>query len=313
MPQKHSRSTKPATSFSLRTNLLFSGGLITLIIGATLYHHFAYSSRTSFLQHPKICLSEICHNYLPIPTDMFAYDFLEEVKQITEIGKSNAKPEILALLKELQATGLVLRTGKDAEVRPPFVGAQAEIERTLAYFFQKHEIVHLVGVIHTPTPATPLCTKGEIMPSPVDRSMEEDLKRLYTVQERPSVIRDYLEKGAVLYVTYPQGGREKRTPEQLQIYDAARAKYAHSLVDHVLNCSKIEPDMIGATYLFKTIKGGWLAFSIMSTQANAPQDDIQWGVWFGSLNHPQVRERTEAVLNYLSAVGGPEIASQIFN
>jgi hypothetical protein len=247
----------------------------------------------------------------PATADSFTGNFLEGVIDMTEIGKSNAKKETISLVKELQENGYAIHTGKDADLRPGYVGAQAEIERQMAYLLNNKEIVRLVGVIHTPTPATPLCTKGEISSGLVDQSLSKDDKRLFTVMERASVVREYLNKGGILYVVYPEGGREKRTLAQLEIYDAERMKYPHSLVDQVLDCSQLDREMVGATYFFKTLKGGTFAFGIMAPQVNAPNDDQEWGIWFGSIQHPKVKQRVDSVLQYLADFNGPDPHSNL--
>ncbi|MBI2743222.1 MAG: hypothetical protein HYX48_04820 [Chlamydiales bacterium] len=293
----------------------FSGAFFIVATGLVfhLYTHYGHSYSAQVQKGSQISLAEICQHQMPLAADLTAYDFLEKTKEMTLAGRSNAKPEILSLIDEVQKTGFVMRRGKDADVRPPFVGAQAEIERVLSYLFDQKEIIHLVGVIHTPMPATPLCTAGEISSSLVAPSLEGDEKRLYTVKERPGIIRDYLSKGGILYIVYPEGGREKRSLDQLKIYDAERAKYPHTLIDQALSCSQMDKEMVGATYFFKTARSGWFSFSIMSTQANAPTDDIPWAIWFGSLKHPKVRERAESLLSYLSTEDGPDISSQLFN
>jgi hypothetical protein len=46
-----------------------------------------------------------------------------------------------------------------------------------------------------------------------------------------------------------------------------------------------------------------MAFAVMASQANAPEDDQTWGIWFGTLNHPKIKQRVTAVLEYLNALG----------
>lgn len=230
----------------------------------------------------------------------YSVDFMAEAATFTELGNSNAKPEILILLSEVASKGEVLRTGKDADIRPAFVGAQAEMEKVLSYLLSKGEIKDLKAYIHTPMPATPLCTQGDILPGLVDASLLSDEKRLYTVKERAVIVREYLDKGGVLYIAYPKGGREKRTAAQLEIYDTERNKYPKTLNEIVLNCTEMQPDMIGATYLFKTKEGDSMAFAIKSSQAISPNDDQIWGLWFGKMTQPLVNKRINAVLEYIN-------------
>jgi hypothetical protein len=258
---------------------------------------------------PKMALLCLCA-VLPLqalPTSKF----ISETIQMTEMGNSNAKPEIVALMLELQSKGVIVRTGKDADLRPAYVGAQAEFEKVMAYQLSHHQISNLVGIIHTPTPATPLCSSGEISLQLVDSAIAQDDKRLYTVKERTTVVREYLQQGGLLYALYPKGGREKRTAEQLAIFDQLLQKYPANLIASELKCTQMERDMVGATYFFQDIHGEWMVFSLMVPQANAPNDDQEWGIWWGSLKDPKVKKRADAVLQYIRDQKGPDINSII--
>ncbi len=239
----------------------------------------------------------------------FSADFLQEAVRMTEVGRSNAKSEVLDLIQGLQKSGYVIRTGQDAALRPAYVGAQAEMEKAMAYLLSRQQISELIGIIHTPMPATPLCTEGEVSSELVDPSLAADERRMYTVKERSTIVREYLQQGGVLYVAYPQGGREKWTSAQLAIYDRLREQYPSTLIDSALNCAQLDRDMVGATYLFKNPQGGWICFGIQAPQANAPNDDQKWGIWYGSLDNPQVKQRLKSVLKYLSDCGGPDLLS----
>lgn len=158
-------------------------------------------------------------------------------------------------------------------------------------------------MIHTPTPATPLCTEGEISPQLVHESMS-DPSRLYTVIKRPDIIRSYLASGGVLIAAYPESGRDKRTPEQLTIFESLKETYPKNLIDIPLQCDQMEGEMVGATYFFKTEEGEWMVFAIMACQANAPEDGRTWGMWLGNRHDPEVSDRFESVFTYLYEVSG---------
>lgn len=239
-----------------------------------------------------------------------------DVKDSIAQGDAPGKTDLISFVNQIEEKGFEIRSaataGGDAVVRPLFVTAQAEFERAMAFHFAKGDIVHLVGMIHTPTPATPLCTEGEISDGLVDTNFDGDAKRLYTVQTRPAILRDYLSKGALLAAVYPQGGREKRSPQQLEIFDKVKNKYPHGLIDHTLEEKVLHHDMIGALYIFKTKEGALGAFAIKAFQANAPEDEKTWGIWFGLLTHPAVYQRAEAVLQYVYEMGGPDLTEYLF-
>ena len=200
------------------------------------------------------------------------------------------------LFNELTSSPVVSRTGTDAELRPLFVNAQADLEKALVFLLQEGKIKNSIWIIHTPAPATPLCTRGEISEGLVDPSIEKDPIRLLTVIKRPDIIRSYLDAGGTLVSLYSPGGRSQRTPEQLAILDHLLAHY-ENLHAAELN-QPISKEHIGATYLFQ-LEGEDLVFSLKSYQANQPTDD-QWAIWLGSSKNPLIMNRLEEVRDFIA-------------
>ncbi len=167
----------------------------------------------------------------------------------------------------------------------------------------KKEVKALKGIIHTPMPATPLCTTGEISRELVDPSIEIDPTRLFTVKARTTIIRDYLFKGGDLYIIYPKDGLKKRTEEQQKIYQQELANYPNNLYDVPLNCEHIPTDLIGATYLFQDQSGKTFVFAIKMTQAKDPKETGNFGLWFGPIDHLSIQERIKAISSYMTQNG----------
>lgn len=243
---------------------------------------------------------------------LFAKKVLTSVRSCVEFNQAiSQKEEIFTILDRVAEESHILESGND-DLRVKYVHSQGCIEHVLACLQALGEIDQLIGVIHTPTPATPLCVKAE---GPVDDILDEsiryDLHKLLTVRSRAQIVREYLMKGGKLYVVYPQGGLEKRTPEQQQIYRAELARFEGNLIDWVLATDKIEPDMIGATYLFRNPERQVFAFSIKSRQVNDIQSQAEWGIWFGPVLDKKVAERVNSVFDYLSMVGGPDPRREI--
>ncbi len=189
-------------------------------------------------------------------------------------------------------------SGTDKDVRPHFVAIQGMVEQVLASELQK-EVKVLKCIIHTPMPATPLCTTGEISRELVDPSIEVDPARLFTVKARTTILRDYLFKGGDLYSIYPKEGLKKRTEEQLEIYQQELMNYPTHLFDLPLECETIPTDLIGATYFFKDQSGHTFVFAIKIAQANDPKEVADFGLWFGPVDHPAVKQRIQSVSHYL--------------
>lgn len=209
------------------------------------------------------------------------------------------KAGILQRWNNLVAKGSLVVTATDQETRPYFVAIQGIVEHVLATELNK-SIENLVGIIHTPMPATPLCTKGEVSRELVDQSIADDPLRLFTVKARTTIIRDYLYQGGDLYVAYPKDGLSKRNAQQQAIYLQELQNYPAHLFDLPLACDEIDPEIIGATYFFTTESGEKYVFAIKMTQANNPLESGQFGLWFGPASHPTIEERVSKVLAFLN-------------
>lgn len=218
------------------------------------------------------------------------------------------KESILELLNSVEKHSVYTETGSD-DFRSKFVHTQAAFEHILACSQAMGDVVDLVGVIHTPTPTTPLCvTPDKKIPSSVlDETVRWDLDKLLTVQSRTQIVREFMLKGGRLYVAYPQGGFQKRALEQQGIYKQALAEFRKNLFDTVLRPNSLDPDMIGATYLFKNTRGQIFAFSIKARQANDAQEKSEWGIWFGPIEAMEVKKRTDQVFDYLKEIDGPDL------
>jgi len=227
----------------------------------------------------------------------FRQDFLDEVLKFSAMNPPEIAETQQAFIRGFYDQPYHQLSGKDEEVRPLYVTAQGDFERTLALFLKEQKVKSVIGFIHTPTPTTPLCTKGEISENLVDASMVEDQRRLYTVMKRPEIIREFLKNGGKLMVVYPEKGKEKRTAEQLAIFEEAKAAYS-GIFDKPLPIEKIDSEMIGATYYIQTNDGESFAFVIMARQANAPEDDQTWAIWFGSEEDAEVKDRMLAFEAY---------------
>jgi hypothetical protein len=212
------------------------------------------------------------------------------------------KEDIGNAWKKLTREGVLEVTGTDKEVRPVFVALQGIIEHVLSTELQ-HHIKTLNGYIHTPMPATPLCTRGAISSELVNPSIEMDPQRLLTVKARVTIIRDYLFQGRNLYIIYPRSGLLQRTAEQQQIYREELANYPSHLFDVALDVESIPLHLIGATYFFTDQSDNLFMFGIKITQANNPLDSGNFGLWFGAVEEPAIKERIRSIAQFLEANG----------
>lgn len=220
----------------------------------------------------------------------------------TKVTDMIQSEEMTQTWNTLVAEGVVEITATDKEVRPIFVGLQGIVEHVLASELNT-SVKNLQGIIHTPMPATPLCTTGAISKELVDPSIENDPARLYTVKARTTILRDYLFKGGDLYIVYPKEGFNNRTTEQQEIYKQELRNYPIHLFDVPLDCDTIPLEMIGATYLFQNEAGQTFIFSIKMTQAKDPQELGHFGLWLGPLDHPAIQKRLKTISTFLEQQG----------
>lgn len=207
--------------------------------------------------------------------------------------------EISSLFDELETHFRVIETGGD-DLRIKYVQAQGCIEHMLSKKQSMGEISKLIGIIHTPLPATPLCVKP-------DQNTLSDDKKWETVLTRAQILSDYLQKGGILYIVYPEGGLERRTSNQQKIYAENLEQFPENLIDCTLSIAEIAPDMIGATYFFFDANNQPYAFSIKAHQISHMQPLAEWGIWFGPTSREEISTRIQAVIEYLTPLGGPSI------
>gem|GEM_PF-1029888 len=228
----------------------------------------------------------------------FLQDFLHEVKTgvVQTDSLASSRETIFLLISELREKGHATGTGKDEQQRPIFVSTQGAIENSLSSFLGQGKIKKVIGIIHTPTPATPLCTKeGEISEHLVHPSFAGDEKRCHTIYSRAHIIRSYLNRGGILYVVYPKEGIFKRTPEQRGIYKQELLNHPYGLFDVPIT-EELPPDAVGATYFITTADDDKIMFSIKASQANAPDDEQCWEMWFADIHNEDVQGRARKVL-----------------
>ncbi len=144
-------------------------------------------------------------------------------------------------------------------------------------------------------PATPLCSVGTISTGLVSPSVEEDAARLFTVQARTTIIRDFLAQKGELYVVYPEKSFNERTEVPQKSIRKSLSHYPLNLFDRPLKCESIENELIGAVYIVENQNGKKFAFAIKITQANDPKILVLvYGL--AELEKSPVSDRIETVL-----------------
>jgi hypothetical protein len=241
-----------------------------------------------------------------------AQDVFTKIKE-NPMGKW---PNLEGCWNALVQKGALEHQGPDAEVRPYFVSIQTIVEHVLANELGKN-VKSLTGIIHTPMPATPLCAKGTVSKEAgnaeglVTPAIAEDPARLFTVNARTTIVRDYLSKGGDLYIVYPKEGKNLRKPAEIAIYEEELNNNKEHLFDRPLDCEALDQDISGATYLFKTTEDKTYAFAIKFIQANcAPGEEVKVdaGLWFGEVTPgSEVEKRVSRVVDYVKTTSAYRI------
>ncbi len=239
-------------------------------------------------------------------TSLSAEDIIDHlIKQVDLMAAERvptASEGVHDLLTELQANSQVVRTGTDKQNRMVFVSAQAFIEEVLTELYETGDITDLVGVTHTPTPPTPLCTDvdGKLTVE-IDDNLEE-----VTVNEHAHIVKTYLEKGGRLYAAYVNP-----LPEGQDTFKQTCKDYSR-LTDIPFNYKGDLPaNMVGATYFFRDRSDKAHCFYIRAPQANAATDDYVWILGMGALTHPKIKENSETITGFLAEHAGLDLQGHL--
>jgi hypothetical protein len=219
------------------------------------------------------------------------------------------RKEMRQLLNGIAHQSTYIRKGND-DFRPQFVGAQNAMEHVLAAQKILATITFIVAAIHTPLPATPLCTPvdGSLVVNLTASSLQHNSDKLCTVADRAISIRRMLaQEETLLYAVYPRGGLEKRKSDEQKVFLSEIENNEGRLIRSEINCESIDPAKVGALYLFTDELGNQYAFSIKAQQANSPQENSEWGIWLGRVADPAVKGRVKEINDYLKSYQGPNL------
>ncbi len=222
---------------------------------------------------------------------------------------TETKTEMLKVLGELQMDNLYIREGGD--LRAPIVGLQQIFEHAIKNLIVSDRL-KFQGVIHTPLPATPLCTQVDQadLSNVMAPSLLSDPDKTLTVKNRALTVRELLTlPDTRLYVVYSKGGLEERDIDSQQVFKSEINKNPNTLIGIELS-GKINPDRVGATYILITPNGGTCAFCIDAQQAN--QEIVEkWGIYCGSLDDETIKKRVNLTFDDIMQRGKPDVKEKI--
>lgn len=249
--------------------------------------------------------------------DAFTQKFLDSVEECIQNEKNPfsapVRAQMMQLIAELRKGGFYIQTGEET-VDAAFVGLQSAIEHVIATQKTQQAVKRIFGAIHTPLPATPLCTEadGKMVEDLIAPELRNNPDKQTTITARAVSVRGMLaQEDTLFYAIYPNGGLQKRQQNQQEIFQAEVTKHNGKLRLSELNCTEMDPAAVGALYFLTDAQGIPYAFSIKAQQANvALHSTKEWGVWFGVVSHPEVNRRIKETTTYIFAHKGPDLVAE---
>lgn len=188
---------------------------------------------------------------------------------------AECKMELTNHCHTLIEKGSIEITSADPEVRATMVSIQALFEHVLAIELNLG-VKDLIGIIHTPKPATPLCT------SKIENPAEFPLAA-FSADGRTEILREFMRLGGNLYVVYPKAGLTERTADEQRNYHEALLTNSAHLFDRPLDCEALDPELSGATYIFKSGAKKYI-FAVKAAQSGTKNGTGSFGLWLGEYN-----------------------------
>jgi len=211
------------------------------------------------------------------------------------------KDEVKQHLENFQGSTVQVVSGSDESIRPILVFSQACLESVLTSLLKDGILSHVLGIIHTQCPATPVCSPvvdqhhdaaaaDMVKSGLVAQEFQSDPIRQETVRIRARVIRQMLEESSIkLNIAYSKEGRSARSQEQLTTYERLLESYPDTLFDLPLECSRNE---------IKNIEGATYIFAVAAAAAGDDDDDDVVYAYTGrgrQANHPESGDKIHSV------------------
>lgn len=222
-------------------------------------------------------------------------------KTIESYGFSNnkEKKKLAKLWKKLNGNGYVAIEGKDSDLRPIAVTLQEIIESSIADSLENGSASKVVGIIHTPTPPTPLRIKDLLnLEEFVPEQTKNNLQVIKTLGNRHNILLKLLKLKATLIAAYSSDIATSKIAGYKNFQNLTKS-YTN-LIDKPIK--HLTPDLSGATYLVKDNNGNIKVFSIYATQINKQAAGEQkWKIWFGDIKNKKIAKRLVKIESFLKA------------
>ena len=207
------------------------------------------------------------------------------------INEDGASESIRKIKEHLKVNEFYTDTGEDKILRAPFVGLQNNFEEYLVSLLVDKKVAKIQAFIHTPKPATPLCTlHGDI--TEVFRQDQNSLRE-NTVQSRVLTINNFINNGGKLFVVYTQEGLQK-----LDDKDKSNFTQNLNLLSNIVNVKvkDIDSNNTGAFYIIEVDDESSILFSLKAYQKDDQKEgEREWSIWLGSMNSSKISDR----VNYI--------------
>ncbi|KIE04270.1 hypothetical protein NF27_IN00110 [Candidatus Jidaibacter acanthamoeba] len=213
--------------------------------------------------------------------------------------RNKEKKKVERLWKKLNSSGYVAIEGKDSELRQLAVTFQEIMESSIAESLENGAALSVVGIIHTPTPPTPLRVKDL---SSIENFIPEhnrgDSQVIKTLGNRHMILLKLLKLKGTLIAAYSKDISTSKIPGYNNFLNLTKS-YTN-LIDKPIK--HLTPDLSGATYLVKDNSGNITVFSLHSTQINKQLvGEQKWKLWFGDIKNKKIAKRMVKIDSFLKA------------
>ncbi len=206
------------------------------------------------------------------------------------------KRKVETLWKRLQTTGYATLQGKDSDLRTIVATLQGLIEENIVDSLASKDIVSVVGVIHTPTPSTPLRIKEKVPAEVIGEKYINNREVLQTLINRHKTLVKLLKLNGILIAAYSKSISKSKVSGYKNYLELVKSY--PNLLDKPMK--KFNLEYSGATYLMKSKNGVIKTFSIHADQINSQvEGEKKWEIWFGNIKNKNVAKHIVKIDSFL--------------
>lgn len=247
--------------------------------------------------------------FISITHCLFAQDTVingvnKAINQLNESPPFNEETydnkRLTEIVEQLQKEHFIELTGIDSQVRPLIVTLQAVFEKVLSEQLKKN-VSLLAGIILADTPPTPLISSDNFQNRSIHEAIKNNSASLLTIKARSQIIKNYLEKGGILYTLYTPKGYERLTKEEQSHFTMMTEKFSDTLISKEIAINEIPPSLIGAIYYFSNSDLKTYAFIVQMPQASNPEKKDTYKLYLGEITEEVIEKRMNEIMQFINS------------